>query len=70
MQVRKKDTSAIQNAVLGADGPLPEGAAGAKLPSLVTHRNQMRFLGNVLWEQRHCKGERWNFYSLEAKVIL
>lgn len=61
MQVRKKDTSAIQNALLGGDGPLPDGAAGAKLLSLVTYRNQTRFLVNVLWEQRHCKGEKLNF---------
>lgn len=67
MQVRKKDTSAIQNAVLGADGPLPDGAIGAKLLSLVTHINLFRFLVNTVTGTTALQGREVQFLQPGGK---
>lgn len=67
MQVRKKDTSAIQNAVLGADGPLPDGATGAMVLSLVTHRNLLRFLVHRVTETTALQGREVQFLQPGGK---
>lgn len=59
--MRKDDNSAIQNAVLGA--------VGAKLLSLVIHRNRMRFLVNSFTGTTALQGNKVPFLQPEGKTL-